>query len=96
MPLSLDPSAISLDQLRLLWGGADARLDDASMQRIAAAAASVERIVASGETVYGVNTGFGLLANTRIPDERLAELQTNLILSHSAGLGEPLPDTSPA
>src|SRR5207237_533124 len=56
-----------------------------------AAAASVQRIVAGGETVYGVNTGFGLLANTRIPDDRLAELQTNLILSHSAGLGEPLP-----
>ena len=54
-------------------------------------AASVERIVAGGETVYGVNTGFGLLANTRIPDDRLAELQTNLILSHSAGLGDPLP-----
>ncbi|MDQ3824031.1 MAG: histidine ammonia-lyase, partial [Actinomycetota bacterium] len=44
-----------------------------------------------GETVYGVNTGFGLLAQTRIPDDRLAELQTNLILSHSAGLGDPLP-----
>jgi histidine ammonia-lyase len=51
----------------------------------------VDRIVGSGETVYGVNTGFGLLANTRIPDDRLAELQTNLILSHSAGLGDPLP-----
>jgi histidine ammonia-lyase len=61
------------------------------MQRVAQAAASVDRIVASGETVYGVNTGFGLLANTRIPNDRLAELQTNLILSHSAGLGEPLP-----
>ena len=61
------------------------------MQRVAEAAASVERIVAGGETVYGVNTGFGLLANTRIADDRLAELQTNLILSHSAGLGEPLP-----
>ena len=58
---------------------------------IAGAAASVDRIVASGETVYGVNTGFGLLANTAIPADRLAELQTNLILSHSAGLGEPLP-----
>ena len=45
----------------------------------------------AGETVYGVNTGFGLLANTAIPADRLAELQTNLILSHSAGLGEPLP-----
>src|SRR6476659_488951 len=61
------------------------------MQRVADAAASVERIVASGETVYGVNTGFGLLANQRIPNDRLAELQTNLILSHSAGLGDPLP-----
>jgi histidine ammonia-lyase len=89
--LSLNPEAIDLATLRDLWSGADARLDDASMQRVAAAAASVERIVASGETVYGVNTGFGLLANTRIPDDRLAELQTNLILSHSAGLGQPLP-----
>jgi histidine ammonia-lyase len=61
------------------------------MYRVATSAASVERIVAGGETVYGVNTGFGLLANTRIPDDRLAELQTNLILSHSAGLGGPLP-----
>ena len=61
------------------------------MQRIAAAAASVDASSPAGETVYGVNTGFGLLANTRIPDDRLAELQTNLILSHSAGLGDPLP-----
>src|SRR5205807_8870926 len=89
--VKLNPENISLDQLRQQWSGAEARLDDASMKRIAASAASVERIVASGETVYGVNTGFGLLANTRIPDDRLAELQTNLILSHSAGLGEPLP-----
>jgi len=89
--LKLNPENVSLDQLRELWLGAQARLDDAAMQRIANAAASVDRIVASGETVYGVNTGFGLLANTRIPDARLAELQTNLILSHSAGLGDPLP-----
>ena len=89
--MKLNPENISLDQLRQLWNGADASLDDASMQRVAAAAASVDRIVASGETVYGVNTGFGLLASTRIPDDRLAELQTNLILSHSAGLGDPLP-----
>jgi len=89
--VKLNPEAITLDQLRDLWEGEDARLDGAAVQRVADAAASVERIVASGETVYGVNTGFGLLANTRIPDDRLAELQTNLILSHSAGIGEPLP-----
>jgi len=89
--MNLNPENLSLGQLRQLWSGADAQLNAASMQRIANAAASVERIVASGETVYGVNTGFGLLANTRIPDDRLAELQTNLILSHSAGLGDALP-----
>src|SRR3954451_23139925 len=89
--MKLNPEAVDLATLRHLWSGAEASLDDASMQRVTAAAASVDRIVASGETVYGINTGFGLLANTRIPDERLAALQTNLILSHSAGLGEPLP-----
>src|SRR6476659_1932817 len=89
--MRLDPTDVDLATLRQLWSGAEARLDDASMQRVAAAAASVDRIVAGGETVYGVNTGFGLLANTRIPNHRLAELQTNLILSHSAGLGDPLP-----
>jgi histidine ammonia-lyase len=89
--LIVNPESIDLATLRDLWAGAPARLDDAAMRRVIEAAASVERIVASGETVYGVNTGFGLLANTRIPDDRLAELQTNLILSHSAGVGDPLP-----
>ena len=89
--MKLDPESIDLGTLRRLWRGEPASLDDASMERIATSAQAVDRIVAGGETVYGVNTGFGLLANTRIPDERLAELQTNLILSHSAGLGDPLP-----
>ena len=89
--LKLNPESIDLGTLRRLWQGEAASLDDASMQRVATSAEAVERIVAGGETVYGVNTGFGLLANTRIPNDRLAELQTNLILSHSAGLGDPLP-----
>jgi len=89
--ISLDPTSIDLATLRQLWAGTPCKLDDASLDRIRASAASVERIVAGGETVYGVNTGFGLLANTRIPPERLAELQRNLILSHSCGLGEMLP-----
>lgn len=89
--LILDPTAIDRDTLRQLWTGSPARLDHAAMDRIRASAAAVERIVAGGDTVYGVNTGFGLLANTRIPEDRLAELQRNLILSHSCGLGDPLP-----
>src|SRR4051812_33402252 len=89
--IKLDPTKVSLGTLRDLWSGARAELDDAALQRIDEAAASVDRIVAGGGIVYGVNTGFGILTNTRIPDHRLAELQTNLILSHSAGLGDPLP-----
>jgi histidine ammonia-lyase (EC 4.3.1.3) len=53
---------------------------------------TVEAIVASGKVVYGINTGFGKLAQTQIPAERLAELQRNLVLSHSVGLGDLLPD----
>ena len=89
--MRLNPEKVTLEQLRDLWSGSEARLDEASMRQVANCAASVDRIVAGGETVYGINTGFGLLASTRIPDDRLAELQTNLILSHSAGLGDPLP-----
>ena len=92
--MKLNPESIDLATLRELWKGGEARLDDASMERIRASAAAVERIVAGGHTVYGVNTGFGLLANTQIPADRLAELQKNLILSHSCGLGEPLPRPS--
>ena len=89
--LTLNPGAIDLATLRQLWAGTPSRLETASLDRVRAAAAAVERIVACGETVYGINTGFGLLANERIPADRLAELQRNLILSHSCGLGEALP-----
>jgi histidine ammonia-lyase len=55
-------------------------------------ALTIERVLASGKTVYGVNTGFGLLAQTRIPTAELALLQRNLVLSHAAGTGPLLPD----
>jgi histidine ammonia-lyase len=87
----LTPGAVPLDQLRLLWSGTPARLSEDALAAIDTAAASVDRIVAGGKTVYGINTGFGLLAQTRIPADKLADLQRNLILSHSCGLGEPLP-----
>ena len=89
--MKLNPESIDLTTLRRLWQGEAASLDAAAMERVASSAAAVERIVAGGETVYGVNTGFGMLANTRIPEDRLIELQSNLILSHSAGVGDPLP-----
>ena len=87
----LNPGAVTLDQLRDIWAGTPVKLSDDALAAIDTAAASVDRIVASGKTVYGINTGFGLLAQTRIPADRLADLQRNLILSHSCGLGDPLP-----
>lgn len=91
MATHLTPGGVTLSQLREVWAGAPVALADEAWSAIDASAAAVDAIVAGGRTVYGINTGFGLLAQTRIPGERLAELQRNLILSHSAGLGEPLP-----
>jgi len=48
----------------------------------------VERFLSEGKPIYGVNTGFGALANVKISKEKLKELQRNIILSHSAGVGE--------
>jgi histidine ammonia-lyase len=64
----------------------------AQMGRVRRSAAAVDRLIARGGAVYGVNTGFGLLAQTRIPSDQLAALQRNLVLSHSAGVGRGLPD----
>ena len=60
--------------------------------RITAAHHAVTRIVAEDAPVYGLNTGFGLLAQTRIPREHLRDLQRNLVLSHAAGTGPLLAD----
>ncbi len=91
--LTLRPGALALPDLRRLWA-APARLavDAAARPAVDAAADTVARVIGSGRTVYGVNTGFGLLARTRIDAARLAELQRSLVLSHSAGTGEVLDD----
>ena len=88
--IELKPGEVTLSELRSVWRGAPVSLSQQGWSAIEAAAASVARIVTSGATVYGVNTGFGLLAQTRIASDRLEELQRNLILSHSCGLGEAL------
>ena len=87
----LQPGEVSLGEWEAVYRGAPARLDPSSAARIAASAAAVERIVARGEPVYGINTGFGKLASVRIDDADLAVLQRNIVLSHAAGMGEPSP-----
>ena len=62
----------------------------AALARVAQGRAMIEEILAAGETVYGVNTGFGKLSDVRIPPEKLAQLQANLVRSHAGGVGQPL------
>ena len=91
--LTLRPGALALAELRRVWTApVTLSLDAQAKHAVDAAAETVRRIVAAGTTVYGVNTGFGLLARTRIDDARLAELQRALVLSHSAGTGALLED----
>lgn len=61
-----------------------------ALRRVAASRALIEKIVAEGQTVYGVNTGFGKLSDVSVPPESLVELQSNLVHSHAGGVGEPL------
>ena len=68
------------------------RLDPAARAAMQAAQATVQRIVGEDQVVYGINTGFGKLASTRIAHQHLAALQRNLVLSHSAGTGQALDD----
>ena len=91
--VELIPARLSLADLRRIGSEPIAlAVDPAAKSGVDAAAQAVDRIIASGKTVYGVNTGFGLLARTRIDDARLAELQRALVLSHSAGTGPLLDD----
>jgi histidine ammonia-lyase len=79
--------------LRGIWaGGTKLKVSREDYARLDASADAVVRILKGGATVYGVNTGFGLLASTRIAPEQLETLQRNLILSHTCGVGPALPD----
>jgi histidine ammonia-lyase len=90
-PLAVDGRTLDLEGFRqVVLERRPTRLEDAARLRVRAARAAIERAVASGEAVYGVNTGFGNLANVRIADADLATLQERLVLSHAAGVGEPL------
>jgi histidine ammonia-lyase len=92
-PVQLRPGALALDQMRLLWSApAPIAVEPSARHAVDAAAATVRQLVGEHRVVYGVNTGFGLLARTRIDDARLAELQRALVLSHSAGTGPLLDD----
>ena len=87
----LNPGSVPLETWRKVYNGAVARLDPASSPAIKASADAVDAIVARGEPIYGINTGFGKLASVRIENADLAKLQYNIVLSHAAGVGPPAP-----
>src|SRR6202451_3772840 len=81
MTVIIRPGEASLADWRAIWGGDSITVDPSSRAGVAASAAAVERILARGEPVYGINTGFGKLAGVRIQPADLAALQRNILLS---------------
>lgn len=89
----LNPGQLSLSDLRhWYFNSAQLELSEQAVADIENSAAMVDQVLQEGQVVYGINTGFGLLANTRIPPERLTDLQRRIVLSHSVGTGELLSD----
>ncbi len=95
--IRLVPGEVDLATLRRIYQEkVTLQLAEEARADIDRARETVEAIVASGKVVYGINTGFGKLAQTQIPAERLAELQRNLVLSHSVASAICCRTTSPA
>jgi histidine ammonia-lyase len=81
------------DVVRVARQGAKVALSDSARARMSRSRGLVEGVLARGEVVYGVNTGFGKLSDRVVPPEKLSELQLNLVRSHAAGVGPPLPES---
>jgi len=91
--VTLTGEAISLaDVEAVARAGASITLGEAARARLAASHAALEAAMADGQVLYGVNTGFGSLARQRVSSDQLRQIQRNLVLSHAAGVGEPLPE----
>jgi len=90
-PLLLDGQPLTLAEIEAVSVTSRAvAIAEPAKDRIAKSRAVIEEILAAGQTVYGVNTGFGKLSDVRIPPDKLAELQINLVRSHAGGVGQPL------
>ncbi len=93
--LTLKPGSITLAELRRLARGNDPlALAEGWRKGVEQSLAAVGKRLAAGEVLYGINTGFGKLAKTRVADAELAKLQLYLLRSHAAGVGAPLADST--
>ena len=89
--IELNDSLTLQDFMAVVRNFEEVRLSGAARKRVEKSRTFIEKIIEQGDPVYGVNTGFGKFQNTRIERDMLEELQRNLILSHSIGVGEPFP-----
>ena len=90
-PVTLDGHSLSIaDVVAVARANAPVALNPKALEAVRASRRAVEAAVERGETIYGVNTGFGKLAHVRIPPEQARQLQLNLIRSHASGVGDPL------
>lgn len=91
LPFILVPGSLDLESIRhLVQNERQIKLADQAYQKIERSYQTLKTLLAEGNTIYGVNTGFGVLANKKIPKENLQQLQKSLVLSHAAGVGKPL------
>ncbi|MBC7600790.1 MAG: histidine ammonia-lyase, partial [Polaromonas sp.] len=91
--MKIQPGLLSLAQLRdIHYRQQRVAIDESALPGIRASAALVQKAAQGGDAVYGVNTGFGKLANQRIAQTDLETLQLNLLRSHAVGVGEPMPE----
>ncbi len=92
VPIELDGKHLSLEAIRAIaHDGAPVSITAGARKRVAAARRLVDEKFGNGDAIYGVTTGFGRLANIRVEAHDAAQLQLNLVRSHAAGTGEPLP-----
>lgn len=91
--LTIHPGKMTLEDLRIVFEQpVTVTLDKRAHAVIEKSVATVNKIIAEDRTAYGINTGFGLLANTRIATQDLQSLQRSIVMSHAAGVGDPLDD----
>ncbi|MGA8012774.1 MAG: aromatic amino acid lyase, partial [Candidatus Acidiferrales bacterium] len=89
--IALDGERLTLENLySVVFDGAEVGIPPAARERMNASRSVIERLVEAGTVVYGVNTGFGKMASTRVSRDEIRQLQLNLVRSHACGVGAPL------
>jgi len=90
-PITLDGSRLSLEQAHAISQGTAVEMNPEALERVKQCHEFVQKEADSDRSIYGINTGFGYLANRRISREQLKQLQRNIVVSHASGYGQPLP-----